>query len=117
MLGEIFDIIHDLNEGRIIEAANKILQLIRDKDDENLIKIGSEIEKEIKALREDEEIYHIVTVKTLDELKNVILELKRARIRKIEVLIRDLIRRISNNNVLVEEALKPKSNIRPNTYM
>ena len=117
MLNEIFDIIHDLNEGRVIEAANKILQLIKDKDDEDLIKIGSEIEKEIRAIREDDEIYHVVRAETLDELKNVILELKEARIRKIKVLIHDLIRRISNNNILVVEALKPKSDIKPHTYI
>ena len=117
MLNEIFDIIHDLNEDRILEAANKILQLIKDKDDEDLIKIGSEIEKEIRAIREDDEILHIVRVETLDELKSVISELKEARMRKIKVLIQDLLRRISNNNVLVIEALKPKSEVKPHTYM
>ena len=117
MLNEIFDIIHDLNEGKVIEAANKILQLIKDKDDEDLIRISSEIEKEIRAMREDDEILRVVRVETLDELKNVLLELKEARIRKIKVLIYDLLRRISNNNVLVVEAIKPKSDVRPHTYM
>ncbi|QIW24236.1 hypothetical protein EWF20_08835 [Sulfolobus sp. S-194] len=117
MLNELLDIIHDLNEDRIIEAANKTLQLIKDKDEEDIIKIAAEIEKEIRAIREDDEIYYIVKPETLEELKRINQELKDARMRKIKILIKDILKRLSNNNVIIIEALKPKTEIRPHTYI
>ncbi|BFH74378.1 hypothetical protein SJAV_23220 [Sulfurisphaera javensis] len=117
MLNEIFDIIHDLNEDRIIEAASKTLRLVKDVEDENIMKIAAEIEKEIRSMREDDELIYLVDSEYANELKGTIYDLKKAKERKIKILIAYLVRKVSKDNILVVEALKPKTEVKPHTFI
>jgi predicted nuclease with TOPRIM domain len=118
MFDQLLQIIHYIDQDRIIDAASKLLEIVKDKDDEELMKIAAELEKEIKELREEKSILEVVSPSYATEFKHLLEEMENVRKRKIKLLSMELINRLGGNNYLVKELLTQRRvEVRPHTFI
>jgi len=118
MFDQLLQIIHYIDQDRIIDAASKLLEIVKDKDDEELMKIAAELEKEIKELREEKSILEVVSLTYATEFKHLLEEMENVRKRKIKLLSMELINRLGGNNYLVKELLTHRRvEVKPHTFI
>ncbi|BCU70813.1 hypothetical protein [Stygiolobus caldivivus] len=118
MFDQLLQIIHYIDQDKLVEAASKLLEMIKDKEDEDLMKIGAELEKEVKELREEKGLLDAISPAYITEFKHLLDEMEVLRKRKIKLLSLEIVNKLSGNNYLVKELLMQKrAEVRPHTFI
>ncbi|WP_338598341.1 hypothetical protein V6M85_07165 [Sulfolobus tengchongensis] len=118
MFGKLVAIIDKLNEGNIIEAGNELLSIARDyKDQDRIIDLLAEIEKEIKEFRSDNEFLHKSDSPFADLVRRSVEEMKVCRENKLKALILHTLYIISDGNEILLNMIKKVNVGKPNTYI
>lgn len=118
MFGKLISVIDKLNEGNVIEAGNMLLDLAREyKDQDRIIGLLAEIEKEIKEFKNDRNFLYNLDSPFSEMLRKSIEEMRACRENKLKALILHTLYIISEGNEILLNMIK-KTNIgKPNTFI
>ncbi|NON63268.1 hypothetical protein [Acidianus sp. RZ1] len=116
MFTELMKAVDYLNEGKVIEAGRYLLELGKGEEDEDLLKVMSEIEKEIREI-ENEKTYMSLETRFKDEVIHSLDQCLRCRQEKIRVLSIYLLERLSNGNEILLSMIRLKGEAKPNTFI
>ncbi|QXJ27854.1 hypothetical protein [Saccharolobus shibatae] len=118
MFGKLVAVIDKLNEGNVIEAGNELLSIAKDYEDQDkIIDLLAEIEKEIKEFRSSNDFLHRDDSPFMEMVKKSMEEMRVCRENKLKALILHTLYIISNGNEILLNMIK-KANIgKPNTYI
>ncbi|TRN03653.1 hypothetical protein DJ527_01470 [Sulfolobus sp. F1] len=118
MFEKLISIIEKLNEGKLVEAGNKLLDIARDYENQDkIIDLLAEIEKEIKEFKNDKEILYKFDSPFVEMLRNSIEEMKSCRENKLRTLILHTLYILSNGNEILLNMVKKSNAGKPNTYI
>ncbi|EHP68277.1 MAG: hypothetical protein RXS23_03970 [Metallosphaera yellowstonensis] len=117
MLDTLLGIIDYLNQDNEVEAAKRLIEATRYIEDENLMKIVGEIEKEIHDIK-NTGLSEEMTGELAQELERIEDELKALKRRKLKILVIYAIDRMSNGNSVVLQMIRRPTYVRkPQTFM
>jgi hypothetical protein len=118
MFGKLVAVIDKLNEGNVIEAGNELLSVAKDYENQDkIIDLLAEIEKEIKEFRSSNDFLHRDDSPFMEVVKKSIEDMRVCRENKLKALILHTLYIISNGNEILLNMIK-KANIgKPNTYI
>ncbi|BDC17142.1 hypothetical protein [Acidianus sp. HS-5] len=118
MFEDLLKAVNYLNDGKILEAGEYLIELTKNNDaNDDIIRISSEIEKELRELKEESWIGEIDS-KFKDQIISVLEDNIRCRKELIKVLSLSLIEKLSKGNELILNMIKnPRAETRPHTFI
>lgn len=117
MFNQLVEVVNYLNDGQIIEAGKHLIELSKNISEEEILRIVSEIEKEIREVSEEKWILEVDT-KFKKELNEVVNQSIKCKLEKIRVLSIVLLDKISKSNEIILNMLKnPYLENKPHTYI
>ncbi|QKQ99248.1 hypothetical protein GWK48_01515 [Metallosphaera tengchongensis] len=117
MFDVLIDVVNDLNNDNVTRASKRLVSLAKDNEDEELLRIVSELEKLLMELDKDDTL-----VRDDEETQRDLLAIKKEmddlRKRKLRILSIYLLKKLSDRNLIIQNMIvnKPLSR-KPQTYM
>lgn len=94
-----------------------ILDLTRDEDNENILKVSSEIERLLREIESRDSFVDYLGEEAI-ELDQIEQEMNELRKRKLKILSVYLLRKLSKGNLIIENIIKRNFvSQKPQTYM
>lgn len=117
MFNQLMEVVNYLNNGKVIEAGKHLIEISKETTEEEIIKIISEIEKEIREVDEERWVLGLDT-RFRKELNDVVNQNIKCKIEKIRVLSLILLDRVSKGNEIILSMIKnPLLDNKPHTYI
>jgi predicted nuclease with RNAse H fold len=113
VFSELLDVVDKLNRGQVMEAAHKIIELARDRED--LIEMCSEIEEMLMDLRRGRSLE--VEGPLGRKLREVEEEMRRLKVRRLKLLILYAVQLISGDNPIIMNVIKREDIDTTHTYL
>ncbi|AWR93765.1 hypothetical protein [Acidianus brierleyi] len=116
MFEELIKAIDYINDGNVISAGKYLIELAKNQDDEDILKVVAETEKELREI-EDEKTLLDLDSKFRDQLIDVIRENIKWKKEKIRVLSLYLIDKMSKGNEILLQMIRSPTEGRPHTFI
>ncbi|MCY0873435.1 hypothetical protein D1867_00795 [Acidianus infernus] len=118
MFEDLLKVVNYLNDGKILEAGEYLVELAKNNyTNEDIIKISSEIEKELRELKEESWITQIDS-KFRDQIISVLEDNTRCKRELIRVLSLSLLEKLSKGNELILNMIRnPHAESKPHTFI